>query len=156
MATSTDKPPYLDVRRPVEARAADLASRLTLEEKVALMAGAAAFTLEGVERLGVPRVNVTDGPTGVRSNEGEPATVFPVGVALASTWNVDLAREVGAAIAREALALGSRVVLAPTINIMRTPHGGGTSKPTPRTRSSPARLARPTSRACRAKASAPR
>ena len=46
MATSTDKPPYLDVRRPVEARAADLASRLTLEEKVALMAGAAAFTLE--------------------------------------------------------------------------------------------------------------
>ncbi len=124
MATSTDKPPYLDVRRPVEARAADLASRLTLEEKVALMAGAAAFTLEGVERLGVPRVNVTDGPTGVRSNEGEPATVFPVGVALASTWNVDLAREVGAAIGREALALGSRVVLAPTINIMRTPLWG--------------------------------
>ena len=124
MATSTEKPPYLDAGRPLEARAADLASRLTLEEKVALMAGAASFTLEGVERLGVPRVNVTDGPTGVRSNEGEPATVFPVGVALASTWNVDLAREVAAAIAREALALGSRVVLAPTINIMRTPLWG--------------------------------
>ena len=124
MATTTQKPAYLDAGRPLEARAADLASRLTLEEKVALMAGAAAFTLEGVERLGVPRINVTDGPTGVRSNEGEPATVFPVGVALASTWNVDLAREVAAAIGREALALGSRVVLAPTVNIMRTPLWG--------------------------------
>jgi beta-glucosidase len=124
MATTTERPPYLDTARPLEMRAADLASRLTLEEKVALMAGAASFTLEGAERLGVPRVKVTDGPTGVRSNEGEPATVFPVGVALASTWNVDLAREVAAAIGREALALGSRVVLAPTINIMRTPLWG--------------------------------
>jgi len=124
VVTTSEKPPYLDASRPLEARAQDLASRLTLEEKVALMAGAAPFTLEGVERLGVPRINVTDGPTGVRSNEGEPATVFPVGVALASTWNVELAREVGAAIGREALALGSRVVLAPTVNIMRTPLWG--------------------------------
>ena len=124
MATSTQKPAYLDAGRPLETRAADLASRLTLEEKIALMAGAASFTLEGVERLGVPRINVTDGPTGVRSNQGEPATVFPVGVALASTWNVDLTREVAAAIGREALALGSRVVLAPTVNIMRTPVWG--------------------------------
>ncbi len=124
MVTTSEKPPYLDAGRSLDARALDLASRLTLEEKVALMAGAAPFTLEGVERLGVPRINVTDGPTGVRSNEGEPATVFPVGVALASTWNVDIAREVGAAIGREALALGSRVVLAPTVNIMRTPLWG--------------------------------
>jgi beta-glucosidase len=124
MATTTEKPPYLDVRQPLEARAKDLAGRLALDEKVALMAGAAAFTLEGVERLGVPRIDVTDGPTGVRSNEGTAATVFPVGVALASTWNVELAREVGAAIGREALALGSRVVLAPTINIVRTPLWG--------------------------------
>jgi len=124
MATTTEKPPYLDARQPLEARAKDLAGRLALDEKIALMAGAAAFTLEGVERLGVPRIEVTDGPTGVRSNDGTAATVFPVGVALASTWNVDLAREVGAAIGREALALGSRVVLAPTINIVRTPLWG--------------------------------
>jgi len=124
MAVSIETLPYLDAGRALEARARDLASRLTLEEKVGLMAGAASFTLEGVERLGVPRINMTDGPTGVRSNAGEPATVFPVGVALASTWNVDLAREVGAAIGREALALGARVVLAPTVNIMRTPLWG--------------------------------
>jgi beta-glucosidase len=117
-------PAYLDPSAPLEARARDLLSRLTLDEKVSLMAGAAAFTLEGVERLGVPRVRMADGPTGVRSNEGEPATVFPVGVAMAATWNPDLTREVAAAIGREALALGARVILAPTINIVRTPLWG--------------------------------
>jgi beta-glucosidase len=115
---------FRDPAAGLESRVEDLVSRLTVEEKVRLMAGAAAFTLEGVERLGVPGVRVTDGPTGVRSNEGELATVFPVGVAMASTWNVALTREVAAAIAREALALNNRVVLAPTINIARTPLWG--------------------------------
>nr|MDQ2861205.1 glycoside hydrolase family 3 protein [Pseudomonadota bacterium] len=101
-----------------------LLGRLTLKEKVALMAGAAAFTLNGVERLGVPAIRVTDGPTGVRSTEGEAATVFPVGVALAATWNQGLVGEVAGAIAREALALGNQVVLAPTVNIVRTPLWG--------------------------------
>jgi beta-glucosidase len=119
-----DRYPFADPSLPLESRVADLAGRLTLEEKVGLMAGAAAFTLEGVPRLGVPRVRVTDGPTGVRSHEGEAATVFPVGVAMAATWNPGLTREVAAAIAREALALDSRVVLAPTINIVRTPLWG--------------------------------
>ncbi|MGH7010361.1 MAG: glycoside hydrolase family 3 C-terminal domain-containing protein, partial [Caulobacteraceae bacterium] len=63
-------------------------------------------------------------PTGVRSNEGEAATVFPVGVALASTWNPDLVREVAAAIAREALAMDIHLILAPTVNIARTPLWG--------------------------------
>ncbi|MEP6968312.1 MAG: glycoside hydrolase family 3 N-terminal domain-containing protein, partial [Pseudomonadota bacterium] len=116
--------PYADPTLPLESRVEDLLSRLTVEEKVALMAGSAAFTLEGVERLGVPAIRVTDGPTGVRSHEGEAATVFPVGVAMASTWNPDLTREVAGAIAREALALGNRVVLAPTVNIVRTPLWG--------------------------------
>jgi beta-glucosidase len=124
MAVTTEAAVYLDPAAPLEARARDLAGRLTLEEKVGLMAGSAAFTLEGVERLGVPQVRVCDGPTGVRSNEGVPATVFPVGIAIASTWNPQLTREVAAAIAREALALGNRVVLAPTVNIVRTPLWG--------------------------------
>ncbi|MGH7022259.1 MAG: glycoside hydrolase family 3 protein [Caulobacteraceae bacterium] len=115
---------WRDPARPLEARVAALVAELTLEEKVALMAGAAAFQLHGVERLDIPSIRVTDGPTGVRSNEGQAATVFPVGVAMASTWNPDLTREVGAAIAREALALDNQVVLAPTINIVRTPLWG--------------------------------
>jgi beta-glucosidase len=128
VAVSTPTPasahPFLNANLPLEARVEDLLGRLTLDEKVALMAGSASFTLEGVERLGVPKVRVTDGPTGVRSHEGEIATVFPVGVAMAATWNPELTREVAAAIAREALALNNRVVLAPTINIVRTPVWG--------------------------------
>jgi beta-glucosidase len=124
MVEITDKPLYLDAHAPLESRARDLAARLTLEEKVALMAGAESFAMEGVERLGVPRIRMTDGPTGVRSNVGEPATVFPVGAALAATWNPDLVRDVAAAIGREALALGAEVVLAPTVNIVRTPLWG--------------------------------
>ncbi len=115
---------FRDSAQPLEVRIADLLSRLTLEEKVSLMAGSAAFTLMGIERLGIPTVRVTDGPTGVRSNEGEAATVFPVGIAIASTWNPELTREVAAAIGREALALDNHVVLAPTINIIRTPIWG--------------------------------
>jgi beta-glucosidase len=116
--------PFRDPAVPLEDRVEDLLSRLTLEEKVTLMAGSAGFTLHGVERLGVPALRVADGPTGVRSNEGEAATVFPVGVAMASTWNPDLTREVAAAIAREAIALDNVVILAPTINIVRIPNWG--------------------------------
>jgi len=116
--------PFNDPRLPLEARVEDLFGRLTLEEKFTLMAGSEAFTLNGVPRLSVPHVRVTDGPTGVRSHEGEAATVFPVGVAQAATWNPGLVREVAAAIAREALALGNRVVLAPTVNIVRLPTWG--------------------------------
>ena len=115
---------YQDPKSPIETRVEDLFGRLTLEEKVALMAGAAAFKLEGVERLGVPQLGMGDGPTGVRSNTGQMATVFPVAVALAATFNPEVTRDVAAAIAREAKALGEQVVLAPTINIVRTPLWG--------------------------------
>jgi len=115
---------YQDPKAALEDRVDDLFRRLTLEEKVALMAGASSFALEAIPRLGVPSLRMTDGPTGVRSNTGQAATVFPVAVALAATWNPALAGEVAAAIAREAQALGEHVVLAPTINMVRTPLWG--------------------------------
>jgi beta-glucosidase len=115
---------YLDPTAPLDDRVADLMSRLTLEEKVLLLAGASSFNLHPIERLGVPSLQMTDGPTGVRSIKGTPATVFPVGVAVAATWNPETAGKVAAAIAREAHALGDHVVLAPTINIMRIPTWG--------------------------------
>src|SRR5580700_6502240 len=122
---ATEKPAvYQDPASPLETRVADLLARLTLDEKVALMAGAEAFKLMGVERLGVPRLGMSDGPTGVRSNTGQLATVFPVAVALAATFNPDLTREVAGAIAREAIAPREPGVLAPTINIVRTPLWG--------------------------------
>ena len=115
---------FKDPSAAFEDRAADLTGRLTLEEKVSLLAGAAAFALEPIPRLGVGSMRMTDGPTGVRSNTAELATVFPVAVALAATWNPEVARDIAAAIGREAKAMGERVILAPTINIVRTPLWG--------------------------------
>ena len=115
---------YQNPDNSLEDRVEDLFVRLTLEEKVSLMAGGEYFALNAIPRLGVPSLRMTDGPTGVRSNAGQAATVFPVAVAMAATWNPALAGEVAAAIAREAQALGEHVVLAPTININRTPLWG--------------------------------
>lgn len=122
MTTQSER--FRDATLPLETRVEDLLSRLTLEEKVALLAGAEPFALEGVPRLGIPSLRLTDGPTGVRSNFGKEATVFPVAVALAASFNPKLARDIAAAIAREAHALGEVAILAPTINIVRTPVWG--------------------------------
>jgi beta-glucosidase len=109
---------------PLEQRVEDLFQRLTLEEKVSLLAGSEPFALEGIPRFGIPGLRLTDGPTGVRSNRGKEATVFPVAVALAATFNPRLAGRVAAAIGREARAMGEVAILAPTINIVRTPVWG--------------------------------
>lgn len=105
-------------------RVTALLKALTLAEKISLMSGQDFWSLPPIPRLGIPSLVVSDGPTGLRSTNSEPATVFPVGVAMAASWNDDLAREVGSAIAREAIAYGVDVLLAPAINIQRTPLGG--------------------------------
>ncbi len=95
--------PYLDPTKPLDARVEDLLARLTLEEKVGLVHANGKFRAGGVERLGVPYLWTADGPQGVREELGvdswEPAgwtsdfaTAMPVGIALASTWNTELAR----------------------------------------------------------------
>jgi beta-glucosidase len=124
MATAAGTAKFKDASLPLETRVEDLLGQMTLEEKVTLMAGSEAFALHGVPRLGVPGLKLTDGPTGVRSNQGKPATVFPVAVSLAATFNPEMAREIAGAIAREARALGEVAILAPTINIVRTPVWG--------------------------------
>ncbi|MCI4643184.1 MAG: beta-glucosidase, partial [Hyphomonadaceae bacterium] len=101
-----------------------LLRELTLAEKIALMSGQDFWSLPAIPRLGIPSLTVSDGPTGLRSTNSDPATVFPVGVALAATWNEALANQVGTAIAREAIAYDVDVLLAPSINIQRTPLGG--------------------------------
>lgn len=107
-----------------DAQARKLLPELTLPEKVSLLAGRDFWSLPAIERLGIPSLRMSDGPTGLRSVNSEPATVFPVGVALAATWNTALVREASAAIGREAIAHGVDVLLAPGVNIQRTPLGG--------------------------------
>ena len=117
-------PVYKDPHAPLEQRVEDLLVRLTEREKISLMAGGSAFATQPIERLGVPALNFSDGPNGVRSNEGTPTTVFPTGSALAATWNPSLLHAVGEAIGREARALGIRVMLGPNVNLQRSPLAG--------------------------------
>jgi beta-glucosidase len=127
-----DRPPYLDPARPLEARVEDLLGRLTLEEKVGLVHANGKFRAGGVERLGVPYLWTADGPQGVREEVGvdswEPAgwtsdfaTAMPVGMALASTWDTELAEAYGRTVGEEARARGKHVILGPALNIQRTP-----------------------------------
>lgn len=97
---------------------------MSLDEKIALLSGKDFWSTSPVERLGIPSLRMADGPTGLRSVNSDPATVFPVGAALAASFNPDLVGEVSAAIGREAIAHGVDVLLAPGINIQRTPLGG--------------------------------
>src|SRR5215469_10047273 len=124
VASAADRPVYLDPRAPLEARVSDLFGRLTLDEKIALMAGGSQFGTAPVPRLGIPSLHFSDGPNGVRSNEGRPTTVFPTGSALAATWNPDVIHAVGEAIGREALAMNVQVMLGPDVNIQRMPLAG--------------------------------
>lgn len=107
-----------------EQRVSELLAAMTLEEKVMLLAGQDFWSLPAISRLGIRSLKLSDGPTGLRSPNSDPATVFPVGVALASTWNRGRVREVAAAIGHEAKAHGVDVLLAPGVNIQRAPLGG--------------------------------
>ena len=115
----------------VERRVDELLSQMTLEEKVAQMAGSSAIVLPdggliwgapGVERLGVPPFRMSDGPRGVTGAVG--GTTFPVGMARGATWEPEVERRIGAAMGRELKAIGGNVLLAPTINNLRHPSWG--------------------------------
>lgn len=105
---------------------------MTLEEKAALCTGATPWTTTPVERLGLPEMTVADGPHGVRRmadvgtmvEASLPATCFPTASCTASTWDVDLLREMGQALAKECIALKVDVVLGPGANMKRSPLGG--------------------------------
>jgi beta-glucosidase len=104
-----------------------LLAALTLDEKVALLAGADEWTTVPIPRLGIPALKVSDGPNGARGadrNHGPTSALFPVGIALAATWNVDLALRLGEALAEEAKSKGAHILLAPTVNIVRSPLAG--------------------------------
>ncbi len=112
----------------IETHIDALVQSMTLEEQVSLLSGADFWTTVPVERVGVPAIKVSDGPNGARGGGslvgGVAAAAFPVGISLASSWNTPLVEEVGQALAEEALSKGARVLLAPTVNIHRSPLNG--------------------------------
>ncbi|WP_316862067.1 glycoside hydrolase family 3 C-terminal domain-containing protein [uncultured Cohaesibacter sp.] len=116
-----------------EHKAADaeierLLDELTLEEQISLLSGEDGWSLPAVERLGIGKLRVTDGPNGARGNSapqnGKPSAAFPVGISIGSSWNPGLAEAIGAAIAQEVKTKGAHVLLAPTVNIQRSVTNG--------------------------------
>ena len=114
----------------VEERVEELLNHLTLDEKLGFLTGQDMWHFRGVERLGIPAIQVTDcghGITVVLDKNGHNtgcATCFPTAVGQAATWNCELVQEIGAALGREARYLGSSIILAPMVNIHRAPLGG--------------------------------
>lgn len=107
-----------------------LIAEMTLEEKVSLLTGANAWSTVAIPRLGIPSINLSDGPHGLRRcdglgwNDSVPATCFPPAVLLACSFDEELAKKQGAAIGEEAQAQDVQIVLGPANNIKRSPLGG--------------------------------
>ncbi len=106
----------------IEQKVNAILSKMTLEEKIDMIGGQNAFYIRGYERLGLPALKMADGPVGVR-NYG-PSTAYPVGIALAASWNPELVNRVGTMIGQEARARGVHFMLGPGVNIYRAPMAG--------------------------------
>src|SRR6267378_4025371 len=106
----------------VEQRVESILSQMTLAEKIDLLGGVDGFFIRDVSRLKLPRFRMADGPVGVR-NFG-PATTMAGGIALAATWNPELAERVGTELGRDARAKGVHFLLGPGVNIYRAPMNG--------------------------------
>lgn len=126
---------YQDYSAPMEKRIDDALSRMTLEEKIAIVHAQSKFSSPGVARLGIPGIWCTDGPHGIRPevlwNEwnnanwtNDSCTAFPALTALAATWNPELSLLYGQMLGEEALYRNKNVVLGPGVNIYRTPLNG--------------------------------
>ncbi|HKM00378.1 MAG TPA: glycoside hydrolase family 3 C-terminal domain-containing protein [Mobilitalea sp.] len=115
-----------------EARIDEILSELTLEEKIAMIHGEGIFQTGGVERLGIPPIKMSDGPMGVRKEFAieswkevgysfDLVSYLPSNSALAATWNRELAYQTGQVLGAEARGRGKDIILAPGINIKRSP-----------------------------------
>ena len=128
-------PVYLDDAQPLEARVEDAISRMTLDEKTAMVHAQSKFSSPGVPRLGIPEVWCTDGPHGIRAEvlwdewdqagwTNDSITAFPALSGLAATWDRELSRLYGKSIGEEARYRNKTVLLGPGVNIYRFPLNG--------------------------------
>lgn len=128
-------PVYLDDSKPIEDRIEDALSRITVEEKVALIHAQSKFSSPGVVRLGIPEFWMTDGPHGIRPEvlwdewnqagwTNDSCVAFPALTCLAATWNPEAALLYGQSIGEEARYRNKTVLLGPGVNIYRTPLNG--------------------------------
>ncbi len=107
----------------VAKRADTYLSKMSLEDKIDYIGGTG-FAVRAVPSVGLPSLEMSDGPFGVRSNERFPSTTYAIGVGLAASWDTNLAEKIGAAIGRDARARGIHFMLGPGVNICRSPRNG--------------------------------
>lgn len=131
----SDTAVYLDESQPLEKRVEDALSRMTLEEKVAVLHAQSKFSSPGVPRLGIPELWTTDGPHGIRPEvkwdewdqagwTNDSCTAFPALTCLAATWNPEMSALYGKSIGEEARYREKDVLLGPGVNIYRSPLNG--------------------------------
>ncbi len=118
---AADLPAYKMVSLSSQERAQDLLSRMTLEEKIDLLAGENLNT-KANRRLGIPKILMTDGPLGPTVRQ--QSTNYSAMINLAASFDVDLMRRVAESIGEETRVMGRNMLLAPMINIIRLPHWG--------------------------------
>ena len=109
----------------------DIIDQLTLQEKASLMCGKDFWQTQDIERLGIPSIFLSDGPHGLRKqqaaadnlglNESYKATCFPTASAVASSWNLELGKQIGEALGKEAIYEKVHVLLGPGINTKKNP-----------------------------------
>jgi beta-glucosidase len=110
-----------------EAAVENALARLDLDTKVALLSGQDVWSLPAVPEIGLASIVMSDGPVGVRGTQwsaSDPSIALPSPTALAATWDPDLARRTGQLLGQEARRKGVHVLLAPTVNLHRSPLGG--------------------------------
>lgn len=103
---------------------ADLVGQMTLQEKCTMVRGETPWTIPGCARLGIPDWCVSDGPVGVRGRAMGPGLLMPGPSAIAATWNASLVEEIGSALGEECVDRRVDMLLAPTVNLHRSPRGG--------------------------------
>ena len=113
---------------------ADIIKQMTLEEKCYLFSGKDFWQTRSVERLGVPSMTLSDGPHGIRKQEGAgdqlglngslPATCYPTAATIANSWDTALGEEIGEHLGTEAASQGVGTLLGPGLNIKRSPFCG--------------------------------
>jgi len=106
----------------IEAKAHELLSKLTLEQKIQLIGGVDGMFTYAEPSIGLPRLKMSDASVGVRT--WGPTTAYAGGAALAATWDPAFARKLGESLGKDARARGVNFLLGPGVNIARSPVSG--------------------------------
>jgi beta-glucosidase len=117
-AAAQAAPSKADVEKRVEA----ILSQMTIDEKIEIVGGINDFYTRPIPRLGIPSLRMSDGPMGV--HDYGLTTAYPAGIALAASWDADLAERFGASMGKDARARGVHFILGPGMNIYRAPMNG--------------------------------